>query len=165
MFLFLFILTGCFSDPVQDDLLNYVNEELPRASQLEAEAVSAYQSVTGANYTDDYTLYDVLSLEVIPTYNEFIKELESIHMETDEVNELHEEYIEAANIQYNAFVKTLTAIENQDRQIIEEANSMLEEARSKIRNYNTELKKLAKEHNVELEQEDIVDWNYYVSKP
>jgi hypothetical protein len=148
--LLLFLLAGCFSNPVQDDLLVYVNEDLVKVTELEEHAVSSYESVTGVNYTDDFTLYDALINEVIPTYQEFTKELEAIEVETDEVREIHEDYIEAANLQYNAFVKILTALENQDRQLIEEANGMLDEARKMFRDFQYDAKKLAEEHNVEL---------------
>lgn len=154
---FTFILSGCFSDPVQEDLLVYLNEDLSEISHLENEAVTAYESVTGSNYTDDYTLYDTLLLDVIPAYQEFQDKLESISVKTDELREIHETYIEAVNLQSNAFLKIVTALEEYDSGKIEEANEMLSEARKLIREYNHEIEKLAKEHNVELT--DPVDEN------
>ncbi|MFZ7943388.1 hypothetical protein [Neobacillus sp. 19] len=148
----IFLLSGCLSDPVQDDLLNYVNKEMKNAAKLEVEAVSAYESVTGANYQDDQTLYDVLLNEVIPTYNEFIKELDSANIETDEVKEIHEIYIKGADIQFNAFAKIKQALEEQDAGLIQEANDMLAEARTHIRDYKSKLTKLAKEHDVKIEK-------------
>jgi len=52
-------------------------------------------------------------------------------------------------------VKILVAIETQDVALIEEANGMLEEARSLIREYLNELDKLAKDHDVEWDEEII----------
>ncbi len=138
------------SDPVQDDLITYINDDIPAVFELEAKAIGSYDRVTGVNYTDDFVLYDALNNEIIPTYNEFIKELEAIEMETDELRNIHEGYIKGANIQYNAFVKMVTALEEQDRQLIEEANSMLDQARKHMRDYQADIKKLAKEHDVEL---------------
>ena len=152
---FLFLLTACMNDPIQEDLLNYVNKELKTALELEADAVNAYDDVTGINYTDDYTMYDTISNNVIPNYNEFIKELNQVKMETEELRDIHEIYIKAADTQYNAFVKILVAIETQDVALIEEANGMLEEARSLIREYLNELDKLAKDHDVEWDEEII----------
>jgi hypothetical protein len=148
--LFTFILSGCFGDPVQDDLLKYLNEDLAEITPLETEAISAYESVTGTNFTSDAELYDTLTFEVVPTYQEFADELESIKVETDELREVHEGYIEGVNLQYNAFIKIVTALEELDRSKIEEANAMLDDARKLMRDFNHNIEKLAEEHNVEL---------------
>jgi Tfp pilus assembly protein PilP len=50
----LLLLSGC-GDPVQDDLLKYVNEDLKELAVLEEDAIAEYDSVTGDNYVDDYT--------------------------------------------------------------------------------------------------------------
>ncbi|WP_160724300.1 hypothetical protein [Bacillus sp. USDA818B3_A] len=147
---FLLLLSGCFNDPVQDDLMNYVNKEIKQAGKLEAAAVSAYEGVAGANYKDDQTMYDALTKEVIPNYNEFIQELDSVKIETDELREIHEIYIEGADIQYKAFVTIKQAIEEQDPALIQEANDMLADARERIQDYKSKLNKLAKEHNVKI---------------
>jgi aspartate-semialdehyde dehydrogenase len=146
----LLMLSGCSGDPVQDDLLNYVNKEMKDVGKLESTAVSAYEGVSGTNYQDDQTMYDTLMNDVIPNYSEFVKELESVKIETDEVREIHEIYIEGANIQFNAFAKIKQALENQDADLIQEANDMLADARGHIRDYQTKLNKLAKEHDVEI---------------
>jgi len=152
---FLFLITACSTDPVKEDLLQYVNEDMTTAFELEAKAVAAYDSVSGLNYTDDWTMYDTIQTTVIPNYNEFIKELNRVKVETDEVREIHEIYIKGADIQFNAFVKILTALETQDITLVEEANAMLEEARTLIRQYMTELDKLSKEHEVEWDDSTV----------
>lgn len=152
LFLFAILLTGCSNDPVQDDLLNYINKEIDVVADLENKAVSKYESVTGVNYTNDQTLYDALLGEILPTYQDFLKKLEAISLETDEVKKIHEKYIEAANLQYDAFVKILSALQKQDITIIEEANGMLADARKMLRDYQEDIKKLAKEHDVELKK-------------
>jgi hypothetical protein len=148
----IFLLAGCFGDPVQEDLLNYVNKEMKNAGKLEGAAVSAYEGVSGANYQDDQTMYDTLINDVIPNYSEFIKELEAVTIETDEVRVIHEIYIEGANIQFDAFAKIKQALEDQDANLIQEANDMLADARKHIRDYQTKLDNLAKEHDVKIEK-------------
>jgi hypothetical protein len=150
IFIFTFLLSGCFEDPVQEELLVYVNEDLSDIVALEEEAILAYHSVTGANYTSDQALYDALLFDVIPTYQEFADKLEAIRLETEEVREIHEGYIEGVNLQYNAFIKIVTALEEQDRGMIEEANLMLDESRKLLRDFNYDIQKLADEHQVEL---------------
>jgi Tfp pilus assembly protein PilP len=63
-FLFLVvILSGC-GDPVQDDLLDYVNEKMPSLGKEEMKIVGKYEDVTGPNYSDDQTLYDALKVYI-----------------------------------------------------------------------------------------------------
>lgn len=151
VFGFLLVLAGC-GGPVQDDILNYVNEELKTAQSLEDKAVSAYEGVAGVNYTDDQTMYDALVNEVIPTYTDLLSELETVRIETDELKEIHEMYLSGAKLQFSAFEKIIEAIEKQDSSIIDEANQLLEEGRLQIEDYNDKLDELAKEHNVEIEK-------------
>ena len=152
LFIGVLVLAGCFSNPVQDDLLNYINKETTTAGQLENKAVSAYGSVSGVNYQDDQTLYDALVNDIIPDYTKFIDELESVNMETDELKEIHEIYLTGANHQYNGFLKIVEAIENQDASMIEEANKMLEEGRANINEYLDKLDALAEDHDVKIEK-------------
>jgi hypothetical protein len=149
--LMLFLLSGC-GDPVQDDLLDYVNEEMPSLGKEEMKIVGKYEDVTGPNYTDDQTLYDALKVEIIPAYNQYIEDLESVKIETEELRKIHEDYIEAANIQASAFLTVITALENQDSGLINEANQKLNTARKMMRDYQNAVEKLAKEHDVKLEK-------------
>lgn len=152
LFLTMVFLSGCGGDPVKDDLLNYVNKEMKDAVKFEKKAISTYEGVTGANYTDDQTLYDALMNDVIPNYNELIKELDAANIKTDEVRKIHELYIEGADLQFKAFTKIKQALEEQDVNLIHEANDMLADARKQLREYRTKLEKLAKEHEVKLKK-------------
>lgn len=151
-FLMIAILAGCSSDPVQEDLLNYINKEMKDAAKFEKAAISAYESVTGANYTDDQTLYDALTNDVMPNYQKFLKELESADIKTDELREIHKIYMDGADIQNKAFTVILEAIEKQDANMIQDANDMLADGGDLIHDYQNKLDKLAKEHDVELKK-------------
>jgi hypothetical protein len=94
-----------------------------------------------------YTIFD----EVIPKYGDFIDDLENIEVKTDELNEIHELYIEAANLQNSAFLTIITALEEQDSEKINEANGKLTDARKMIRDYQKKLAALAEENDVEIE--------------
>jgi hypothetical protein len=148
----LLVLAGC-GGPVQDDILNYLNEEMKTAQTLEDKAISSYEGVAGVNYTDDQTMYDALVNEVIPNYTDLISELETVSIESDELKEVHEIYLSGAKLQFSAFEKIIEALEKQDSSLIDEANQLLEEGRLQIEDYNDKLDELAKEHNVEIEKE------------
>jgi hypothetical protein len=145
------LLAGCGSNPVEEDLLTYMNESLPSLSEQELEAVALYDSVSGPNYTDDETMYYTILDEVIPKYRVFIDNLENVEIETEELTKIHEIYIEAVNIQNSGFLTILTAIEEQDSEKINEANAKLTEARTMIRDYQNKLDALAEENDVIIE--------------
>jgi hypothetical protein len=138
---------------VKDDLLTYMNESLTPLAEQEGEVIALYDSVTGANYTDDETTYNTIADEIMPKYQVFIKDLEEVEMETEEVTNIHEIYIEAVNIQQSGFVTMLSAIKEQDLEKINDANAKLTEARTMSRDYLNKLQSLAKENDVVLEKE------------
>jgi disulfide oxidoreductase YuzD len=148
-FALLVVLSGC-SDPVQEDLLSYINEDMKPLAVVEEEVIAEYDSVTGDNYVDDMTTYMHIEEVVIPMYRDFIEQLEAVDPATSEVQQLHESYIEAVNIQNNGMLKILAAIDQQDYDMIAEANDMLAEGRAGIRSFTNDLEKLAEEHNVEM---------------
>ncbi|MDY0409120.1 hypothetical protein ACFFIS_17535 [Virgibacillus soli] len=149
----LLALAACAS-PVAKEIERYVNEDLKPLADMEDEVIAEYDSVIGDNHTDDYETYTHIDEVVLPKYRDFIDKLEAIKLETPEVREVHETYISAANKQFNAFGKILSALEEGDFAIIEEANEMLEEARRGMRDYQAQLESLAKENGVELVDEE-----------
>lgn len=94
-----------------------------------------------------YTLVD----EVLPGYRQFVVDLEAIRPKNQEIRDLHELYIDAANVQYNAFVIMIDALEEQDGNKIAEANQGLDEARQLIRQWLYGVEDLSAKTGVSLE--------------
>ena len=115
----LFLLTACLNDPVQDDLLNYINKEMADTSKLEEKAVSAYEAVSGINFTDDETMHEALVNEVLPNYSKLIDHLTAVNIETDEVQAVHDHFIKGAEAQLKAFETIVEGLEKQDSELIE----------------------------------------------
>lgn len=152
IFAFAILLTGCFSNPIQEDLLSYINDEIAPISAEEAKIVANYDSVTGQNYTDDETTYKMLMDNVIPAYNELSDKILKIQPKTPEVRELHDLFIKLSGIQKSAFVGIADAIEKQDLGLVNEANAKLDEANKLARDYQMKLQDMAKEYNIELKE-------------
>ncbi|WP_043932493.1 hypothetical protein [Bacillus sp. EB01] len=148
LFSLLFLLSAC-GDEVSKELEQYVNEDIKSLSSVELEALEMYQSVTGANYTDDLTTFETMN-ELVPMYNEFITDVEAIRPKSKEIREVHDIYIEAVNTQQKAFVGILDAIQNQDYQGVQLANEQLADARKLFRDYQDALSDLLAEHDMEL---------------
>lgn len=139
-----------FGNTVKNDLLTYINEELPPLVEYEDTAISTFDAVTGENYTDDLSLYTALTSTIIPVYGEMRAMLENITMnlKTKEVRNLNEIYIEAANEQYNAFVMFQTALEQGDSNLVLQANEKLDTGRKLLRTWQIELDDLCKKKGV-----------------
>lgn len=143
-------LAGCFSDPVQDDLLNYLNVQSPSLVDKEDRIFSDYGSVAGTNYTDDTTMYDKLTKDVIPDMKDLIKELENLKLDTTEVKNVHQKWIDAAKMQLKGFEALKTALEQQSTAGVDQANEYFDKATSMYGDHETAIENLAKDHNVEL---------------
>ena len=136
---------------VQDDLLNYINVEMPKLAELETKAMDAYASVSGENYQNDSIMYYTIQQDVIPPYEEFNTIIKSIKPASPEVQAMHNEYIEAAKDQMEAFQLILEAIEKQDPEIINKANEDLEKAQQLITYWRKDLDEACKKHDVIIE--------------
>lgn len=137
------------SDPVREDLIDYVYNGVASVIELEAEAIAAYDSVTGDNYIDDETTYYHIQDVALPLFADLIEEVEAIQPTTPEVRELHEIYIEAVNLQSVAMVKILAALETGDYDLMSEANQILAEGRKLARDFLSEGQALKDKYEVE----------------
>jgi hypothetical protein len=145
-------LAAC-SDPVQKDLINYYNNELPKVSPMESEAMEAYSSVAGANYQNDSVMYYALKDTIIPKYSEFYDKLTAIKPATEDVQKMHGEYIEAAKDQLEAFKLIIEAIDKQDEEVVKVANGDFEKAKIALDEWKAEFEAIRKKHNVVMEGE------------
>ncbi|MBN8209780.1 hypothetical protein JI666_13570 [Bacillus sp. NTK071] len=150
-FIALLALVGC-SDPVQEDLLHYVNDEMPALVDEETAIIDLYDSVIGPNHQDDSITYQTLTAEVIPQYVGYIDRVQKVEVETSELREIHENYIDALHLQHSAFLGVVSAIEHQDYSEMDAANAKLQEAGKMMRDYQADVSVLAEEHGVELKK-------------
>lgn len=132
------------------DFTIYLDEIILLAPE-EDRIIGLYDSVTGVNYTDDEILYSTLFDEIVPSYRQFVLELESIMPKNTRIRELHELYIDAANIQYNSFTLMLSALEEQDMDKVTQANQGLDDARALLRDWLYEVEAISVETGVSLQ--------------
>lgn len=137
------------ADPVKEDLTIYLYESIASVVELEAEAIAAYDSVTGDNYIDDETTYYHIQDVAVPLFTDLIEQIEAFQPTTPEVRELNEIYIEAMNTQNIAMVKILAALETGDYDLLSEANQMLADGRALGREFMNKGQALKQEHGVE----------------
>ncbi|MBN1903753.1 MAG: hypothetical protein JW927_01515 [Deltaproteobacteria bacterium] len=138
------------SGPAASDIVNYVNQGLIAIAELEQKSLETYGSVTGENSTTDQKLLDALKDYIIPTYKRFLTGLREIRPETLEVKQVHSFYIKAAESTMEGFQTIMLGLENRDQRIIEQGNRKLEEGRTGIEKWRTELVELSKTQGAEI---------------
>ncbi|HSZ25075.1 MAG TPA: hypothetical protein VK766_05125 [Cytophagaceae bacterium] len=149
--LFIGILFLQFSpDPIEQDLLNYVNVELPKVIPLETEVDNALASVSGANYTSDDAIYKKLNEVIIPKYTEFYNRLKTIKPATEHVRKVHEELLKSSKDQLEAFKLIQLAIQKNSKEDIKKAQTDQDKSAKLITKWKNDLLELCKKHNLEV---------------
>lgn len=120
----------------------YIDEIILLAPE-EGRIIEAYGSVSGDNYVNDSIMYDELYNNVVPSYAEFVITLEGISSDNEIISDLHSLYVEAATIQLGAFTVMITALEEQDRDLVQMANQGLSEASSLISEWQAQVQVLS----------------------
>jgi hypothetical protein len=139
--------SGGRRDPVQEDLIEYLNKRL-KVVNLWKEAEKYYDSVGGENYTDDQTMYITVKSQVLPRFSEVVEKAEEIQPATKEVSDLHEIYVESANLEHNAIIILLSALERSNVELTAKSNENFAKARRKMREWIRLKEELCETHNV-----------------
>lgn len=141
-------LAGCGSDPVQDDLINYINNQLPAIATLEDKVTSEYQAIKKDSNADDAAFAAKLKDVIIPASDELIAKSKATVLATEEVKKLHDKYIASMTKQSEAFAILLDAAKNSDENLVKTANDKLTEAENLSKEYLADLETLKKDHDV-----------------
>lgn len=143
------VLVGCGSDPVQDDLINYINNQLPAIATLEEKVTSEYEAVKTDSNADDAAFAAKLKDVVIPAATELIAKAKATIPATEEVKKAHNKYIASVTLQSEAFAILLDAAGKSDEELAKTANAKLTEAEKLSKEYLADLETLKKDHGVE----------------
>jgi hypothetical protein len=103
--------------------------------------LTKYGSVTGDNYTDDQTLYDTL-VELTPEMNRFIGRIEKIQPKNSTLRSIHKLYVSGWNLQYEAVLLCLQALDDQSYAGIAKSNKVLSQGRAQLADFRAKLQSL-----------------------
>ncbi len=150
LFILIFITTSC-TNPVKDDLLNYINQSLPEISSLENEAISAFENTISNKQKSNEDIYIVLTESVIPKYTQFVEKLKEITLNTEEVSKTHKIYIKGAEKQLEALTLLKQGFDNSDEmnEIINKSNSLLNESKKYMEVYKDQIIQLVKKYKID----------------
>lgn len=142
------LLAGC-SDPVYDDLENFLNVEM---KQVNADYTKITEEVgKWETYEDDNAIKASVNDTLLPLVEASLTALKDINPETEEVKAIKDKYVKVMDTYKVAFETLAEGCETQDEATINTATEKLEEAVSLLDEYNKALEELAKEHGSEVE--------------
>ena len=143
------LLASCGTDPVYEDLSNFLNVEMVEVN-AEYEKLTA-EVGTWETLEDDIAIKKSIDDTLLPLVNGSLEKLKDINPETEEVKEIKDKYVQMLNA-YKASFETLSeGCETQDEATINAGSQKLEEAVELLDEYNKALEDLAKEHGSEVE--------------
>ena len=135
---------------VQEDVVEFVNEELPAIRTYRDSAIATYNSYFSSENTDLDTFVNDLETKAIPDMETFISSLEAVDIDTEEVNSLRNLYVSAAEKQCEAMEMVVSAIKEENPDYLTQADLLIKEAESYIAQYESELKLLCIDYDVEI---------------
>ena len=104
----LVVLTACSS--VEDELADYSQEEMQTYMELSEEIEQTLEYMPNAAATEE-EVYDFLSGEVMDLVEEKVQFAESVELEHEETQELHDHLVEASEYLYGSLQTELRAME------------------------------------------------------
>ncbi|MCK2001604.1 hypothetical protein MZM54_09335 [[Brevibacterium] frigoritolerans] len=137
----------------QQEIVNFINKDIQEIVGYETEANQVLATVSGENYHSDEELYEVLANKVIPTYQKAVNKAKSLVVEAEELKPLKAKIEEATGIYYDALMLEKEGLEKKDTELINQSNGKGQEYKKVITEYHVEMKNLAKEYNIDYEQE------------
>ncbi len=148
MVMSLTLLTGC-SDPVYDDLENFLNVQMV---DVNADYTKITEEVgTWETFTDDADIKKSIDETLLPLVNGSIEKLKDINPETEEVKAIKEKYVDVMNAYKAGFEALSEGCETQEDATINAGTAKLEEAVELLNEYNKALEDLAEAHGSEIE--------------
>ncbi len=141
------VLTGC-GDPVQEDLINYINNQVPTLVALEDKVSQEYESAVKEKNGDDAKLAAKLKDVIIPASDELLAKARAIVPATEEVKKVHNKYIAAYTEQHEAFTLLLQAAQNNNETLVNTVSEKLVKADTLSKEFLADIETLKKEHQV-----------------
>ena len=143
------LLAGCGTDPVYDDLSNYLNVEM---AEINANHTSLGEHDAAMRTLEDGEALAVYIEEnILPLVYDSIEKLEGVNPATEEVQVLKEIYSAMMEAYKGGYEALYAGCITQDDEVIASAVELLEVAAETLEIYNDEVEALAAEHGGEVE--------------
>lgn len=145
------------SSKLKNDVLEFVNEELPAIEGDRSTAISIYNSYFETEKVDIKQFMEDMEANAIPSMQQYIDKLNAIETDTAEVEELKELYALAAQLQYDAMNKVVLAIKEENSDYLSEAQTMISQADTYYGEYKAKLQLLAVDNDIKINGSFVED--------
>lgn len=135
---------------LREDIVTFVNDELPAISADRDNAISIYNTYFSAEDLDIQSFLNDLRGTAIPGMETYITNLSSVETNTEEVEELKSLYLQCAQKQCDAMKMVASAIEEENPEFLTQANTMIDEAFSLLTQYESQLRALTIDNDIEI---------------
>lgn len=140
---------------VQEDLVEFINEELPAIAADKDSALSTYNSYFTGSDIDNEALVADLKTNAIPSMETYIANLQAIEVETTEVEEIKQLYLLGVQKQYEAMKMVVNAIESEMPDYLVQAEALIVEAQIYMGDYETKVVEIASNNQITINSETI----------
>ena len=143
------LLTGCFSDPVADELGKFLNTDMVTVNAKYEELKAEMGKWEGL--ADDAALAASIKNVILPNINESIDLVSKIELSTDEVKAIRDKYKKVLDTYKEGYELMLTSAEGGDQGAIDKGMEKIDEALKLLDEYNKALETLAAEKDMTVE--------------
>ncbi|MDY0406395.1 hypothetical protein P5G51_014240 [Virgibacillus sp. 179-BFC.A HS] len=132
----------------QNRIISFVNEDTERVAAYEKQANDFVESVSGDNFTDEQTEYEILVNKVIPAYKKALEEAKNINPIIDELKEPQEMLQQATETVLKSFQLKAESIEKHDQDLMKTSEDKHEQYLQELDAYHQKMKKIAEKFDV-----------------
>lgn len=140
---------------VQEDLVEFINEELPAIAADKNNAMAIYNSYFTGVDIDNEALVADLKANVLPSMETYITNLSAIQVDTSEVEEIKQLYLVGIQKQYEAMKMVVNAVENQMPDYLVQAEALIVEAEIYMTDYEAKVVEVANNNQITIKSETV----------
>ncbi|MGN0395336.1 MAG: hypothetical protein ACI4EF_08235 [Coprococcus sp.] len=133
---------------VRDDFVKLIGTDIPEVEKKEIEIMNTYNGYFTGDKVDTEALLSGLENSILPQYEEFLKSIEAISVDNEEVKAVKELYYSSMDYQFQALKKVDEALKENKTDYQTEASELLRQAEDKYAEYKTAVEKMAVDNNV-----------------
>lgn len=140
---------------VKEDLVEFINDELPGIATDKNNALAIYNSYFAGDDFDNAAFVADLKDNAIPSMETYIENLSAIEVETAEVEEIKQLYVMGVQKQYEAMKMVVNAIESEMPDYLVQAEALIVEAKTYMADYETKVIELAASNQITINSDTI----------
>ena len=134
------------------ELVKYVNTDMKQLAINETKMLNSYNSVIGANYTDDLTFYSEIKNVSLPAADDLLSDANKIYrrLSSKEIKEVHSIYVDFCTTYREGFENIIEGMAIQDNSLIQKGAKKLLKTERLSSDYLNALENLCDKYGIEI---------------